>query len=161
MYQGHKLILFCYVSGNFFIRYSEHGTPFDSGLDETFVEEDIMANIGDEASGYFSDESDDEPDELKRDYVEEYPDENENGSKPLTKEKREKHHSKSPILTNTTLSVLRQMGRYLQMSRLLRSVSHDIIMCMTQFFDFYLYTVHHFFTSDLVSIRAFLYIFII
>lgn len=58
---------------------------------------------------------------------------------------------KAPILTNTTLTVLRQMGKYLQMSRLLKPIAYNIIMCMNQLFDFYLYAVHAFFTSDLVN----------
>lgn len=62
------------LSGNYFIRYSEHGTPFDSGLDETLTEEDIMLSIGDGASGYFSEESDEE--ERKNDLVDEFSDEN-------------------------------------------------------------------------------------
>lgn len=57
------------VIGNYFIRFSERGTPFDSRLDETLIEEDIMADVGEEASGYFSDDSDEEPYELKQDYV--------------------------------------------------------------------------------------------
>lgn len=70
--------------------------------------------------------------------------------RPLQKEKRDKHNAKIPILTNTTLTVLRQMGKYLQMSRLLKPIAYNIIMCMNQLFDYYLYAVHSFFTSDLV-----------
>lgn len=63
------------VIGNYFTRYAEHGTPFDTKLDETIIEEDILVNMCDEASGYFSEESD-ESDELKKDFVDEYVDEN-------------------------------------------------------------------------------------
>lgn len=66
------------------------------------------------------------------------------------KEKKEKTTRRAPILTNTTLSVLRQMGKYCQMSRLLSPVAFEITTSMTQFFDFYLFTVHSFFASDLV-----------
>lgn len=111
-------------------------------LDETIIEEDILAS--DNNSGYFTDESDEENEELKRDYVDEY-DEN------VAVKKREKHSNKSPILTNTTLTVLRQMGKYIQMSRLLKSIAYQIITCMNQLFDYYLYSVHLFFASDLVN----------
>ncbi|XP_049824964.1 syndetin isoform X2 [Aethina tumida] len=128
------------ITGNYFMRFAEHGTPFDMNLDETIIEEDILAS--DNNSGYFTDESDEENEELKRDYVDEY-DEN------VAIKKREKHSNKSPILTNTTLTVLRQMGKYIQMSRLLKSIAYQIITCMNQLFDYYLYSVHLFFASDL------------
>ena len=63
------------------------------------------------------------------------------------------HHqpSKGPLLTNTTLTVLRHCGKYLQMSRLLRTVAMDVIICFSQLFQYYLYAVHAFFTADHVS----------
>lgn len=51
------------------MRYLEHGTPFDNQLDESVIEEDILASVGDEASGYFSEESEEENEELRRDFV--------------------------------------------------------------------------------------------
>ncbi|XP_025830981.1 syndetin isoform X2 [Agrilus planipennis] len=144
------------IVGNFFLRYAQHGTPFDLSLDETITEEDILASVGDEASGYFSEESEEEEsEELRKDFVEDFVDET--APKIPQKDKREKHSVKAPILTNTTLTVLRQMGKYLQMSRLLRPIAFDIIMCMTQLFDFYLYTVHSFFASDLTVSGTSLY----
>lgn len=62
------------IIGNYFIRYAEHGTPFDSGLEEAINDDDILANEND-PSGYFSEESDDESEELKKDYVDEYAEE--------------------------------------------------------------------------------------
>lgn len=43
------------------------------------------------------------------------------------------------------------------MSRLLRPIAFDVIMCMTQLFDFYLYTIHLFFASDLTVASNSLY----
>jgi hypothetical protein len=57
---------------------------------------------------------------------------------------------KAPILTNTTLTVLRQCGKYVQMSHLLRPIAYEVIVCMSQLFDYYLFAVHTFFTADLV-----------
>lgn len=128
------------------MRFGDHGTPFDSGLDETIIEEDILAS---EAAT--SEDSDDEPEELQKDFVDEYTDEN----SEMLREKR--HSPKAPILTNTTLSVLRQMGRYIQMSRLLQPIACDVIVCMLQLFEFYLHAVHHFFASDLVTTLTKLY----
>jgi hypothetical protein len=61
---------------------------------------------------------------------------------------------KAPILTNTTLTILRQCGKYLQMSHLLRPIAYEVIVCMSQLFDYYLYAVHTFFTTDEVRRRA-------
>lgn len=55
------------------------------------------------------------------------------------------------MVTNTTLSILRVCGKYLQMSRLLRSIAVTVIQSMIQFYELCFYTVHSFFTSDLVS----------
>jgi hypothetical protein len=58
---------------------------------------------------------------------------------------------KAPILSNTTLTVLRQCGKYLQMSHLLRPIASDVIVCMCQLFDYYLYAVDAFFSTRPVS----------
>ncbi|XP_057652521.1 syndetin [Diorhabda carinulata] len=131
------------IIGNYFIRFAEHGTPFDTGLDNTVIEEDIMASEND-GSGYYSEESDDNQD-LENDYVEDL----NNLRNVNRKEKKEKSQTNTPILTNTTLTVLRQMGKYIQMSRLLKPIAFRIISSMNQLFDYYLYSVHLFFGSDL------------
>ena len=43
-------------------------------------------------------------------------------------------------------------GKYIQMMRLLKPIAFDVMTCMAQLFDFYLYTVYNFFGSELVSI---------
>lgn len=68
------------IIGNYFIRYAEHGTPFDNGLDDTVVEEDILA-LENDASGYFSEDSEEESEELRKDYVDEYADDTNNPNK--------------------------------------------------------------------------------
>ncbi|KAL3271972.1 hypothetical protein HHI36_022441 [Cryptolaemus montrouzieri] len=65
------------IYGNYFVRHANHGTPFDSGLDETIIDEDILADEND-ASGYFSEESEDESEEIKKDSDDET---NKNGGK--------------------------------------------------------------------------------
>lgn len=71
-------------------------------------------------------------------------------SKPSSKKMSRKEFMKAPILTNTTLTVLRLCGKYVQMSRLLRPIAFEVIVCMSQLFDYYLFAVHTFFTADLV-----------
>ncbi|XP_034238333.1 syndetin isoform X2 [Thrips palmi] len=144
------------VAGGYFSRFSESGTPFDLANFD-LQEEDILANISDEASGYFSDDSDEEvPEELKGDFV----DEGHGDPSVHTRVTRSKGRSslpKGPLLTNTTLTVLRHCGKYLQMSRLLRTVAMDVIICLSQLFQYYLYAVHAFFTTDLAVSQPNLY----
>ncbi|XP_018307537.1 syndetin [Mycetomoellerius zeteki] len=123
-------------------KYLEGGlSPFTIGLDDT-MDEDILMNDDLEQPAYFSDESDEDiPDELKHEYVDE-PDH--------TKVKKKcKLKQSGPMVTNTTLSILRVCGKYLQMSKLLRSIAVTVIQSMIQFFELCFYTVHLFFTSDL------------
>ncbi|XP_060534233.1 syndetin [Cylas formicarius] len=135
------------IIGNYFIRYADHGTPFDSGLDETFIEEDIL-QVERESLGCYSEESDDES-EKSNDYV--------NVEESECPVKKEKPDNKFQVLTNTSLTVLRQMGKYLQMSRLLKPIACEIICSMNQLFDYYLYSVNLFFASDLAVASGNLY----
>lgn len=119
-------------------------TPFDIFHDENVTNDDIF---GLEPDGNVSEDSDDEPEELRRDYVddadhlENTPSQSANTSPWKTKQ--------SVIVTNTTLSVLRNCGQYLQICRYLPQISLEVVMLMNQLFDYYFYTVHLFFTSDL------------
>ncbi|PSN30261.1 Syndetin [Blattella germanica] len=72
------------ITGGYFARYLESGSPFDIGLDDV-QEEDILANIGDEPSGH---------------------------TKPSSKRSSRREFMKVPILTNTTLTVLRHCGNF-------------------------------------------------
>lgn len=120
-----------------YFRSKSKSTPFDMFRNENLTNDDIF---GLEPELDASDESDDDPDELKREFV----DENE--------ERKEESPSKikdSVIVTNTTLSVLRNCGQYLQICRYLPQISLEVVMLMNQLFDCYFYTVHLFFTSDL------------
>ncbi|CAK9828590.1 Vps50 [Anthophora retusa] len=124
-------------------KYLEGGSsPFSIGLDDT-MDEDILINNEDNHQAYFSDESDDDiPDELKREYVDD-------SDHVKTNKKKGKLKLSGPMVTNTTLSILRVCGKYLQMSRLLRSIAVTVIQSMIQFYELCFYTVHLFFTSDL------------
>lgn len=98
---------------------------------------------------FYSESSDDsESEELKKDFVEENPT---TEIKKQKKPDRNKNKEDCPILSNTTLSVLRLCGKYLQMCRLLKPIALDVIKCMCQLFDYYLYNICHFFTKGLVS----------
>ncbi|XP_022119420.2 syndetin [Pieris rapae] len=118
-------------------------TPFEMFRNENVTNDDIF---GLEPESDVSEESEDEPDELKRDFVED----------AEVKESPSKV-ANSVIVTNTTLSVLRNCGQYLQISRYLPQIALEVIMLMNQLFDYYFFTVHLFFTSDLEVASSTLY----
>ncbi|XP_054168215.1 syndetin-like [Oppia nitens] len=55
-----------------------------------------------------------------------------------------------PIMTNTTLNVLRLFGKYIQMMSILRPIAFDAMICLFQLFDYYLYVVYKFFARDML-----------
>lgn len=75
------------------------------------------------------------------------------------------------IVTNTTLNVTRLFGRktneretfdlsvsidfsfsgrYMEMIEMLKPIAFDVVLCMTQLFDYYLYTIYSLFACDMV-----------
>ncbi|CAF1193168.1 unnamed protein product, partial [Didymodactylos carnosus] len=67
---------------------------------------------------------------------------------------RSKYHDKNgpAIVTNTTLNVTRLFGRYMQMIDVLKPIAFDVIICITQLFDYYLYTIYSLFACDMNEI---------
>ncbi|XP_068094573.1 syndetin isoform X2 [Hyperolius riggenbachi] len=138
--------------------YINTGNPFEiqSSLKEDEAEDVLAANGYEsdelEKSAYQEYDSDsDVPEELKRDYVDE-----QTGDAPSKSVSREtlRSHKRSdynlnkmnaPILTNTTLNVIRLVGKYMQMMTILKPIAFDVIHCMSQLFDYYLYAVYTFF----------------
>ncbi|XP_055843891.1 syndetin [Episyrphus balteatus] len=116
-----------YGSCGYFLRFSEKSSPFDGGLDAAMLEEDILSGIVDEASCYFSEESDDDK---------------------STQSKDDDGSVQQVIVNNTSLNVLRCIGRYLQMCKLLHCISPKIVSCMLELIDFYCYAVHEVFAKD-------------
>ncbi|XP_053914744.1 syndetin isoform X1 [Cuculus canorus] len=146
------------TTATLFEQYCNGGNPFeiqaDSKDDET---EDVLASNGyesdeQEKSAYQEYDSDsDVPEELKRDYVDE-----QTGDAPVKSISRETLRSRkrsdynlnkvnAPILTNTTLNVVRLVGKYMQMMNILKPIAFDVIHFMSQLFDYYLYAVYTFF----------------
>jgi len=65
------------------------------------------------------------------------------------------NYERPPLLTNTTLTVMRHCGKYLKICNILKSISEDVVTCLCQLFEYYLYSVHLLFTSDiLVSTKS-------
>ncbi|VDO08526.1 unnamed protein product [Rodentolepis nana] len=69
------------------------------------------------------------------------------------KQDRSSHNtaSNNPILASTTIEVLRLLGRYIQMMRLLRPIASDVMHSIGQIFDYYLYVVYCLFGRSLAS----------
>ncbi|XP_029733399.2 syndetin [Aedes albopictus] len=140
-----------YGSCGYFLRFTEKSSPFDGGFDCTMLEEDILAGIADESSYYYSEDSSDNN--------EAYFDQN-----PQPKQKAPPPAATTTIpnnsnmtVTNTSLTVLRCIGRYLYFCKLLHSIAPHIVMSMTELLDFYLYAVHDIFSRDLPVPRDNLY----
>uniref|UniRef100_A0A8D0WSU2 VPS50 subunit of EARP/GARPII complex n=1 Tax=Sus scrofa TaxID=9823 RepID=A0A8D0WSU2_PIG len=139
-------------------QYCSGGNPFEIQANHKDEEtEDVLASNGyesdeQEKSAYQEYDSDsDVPEELKRDYVDE-----QTGDAPVKSVSREtlKSRKKSdyslnkvnaPILTNTTLNVIRLVGKYMQMMNILKPIAFDVIHFMSQLFDYYLYAIYTFF----------------
>ena len=106
------------------MRFSENSSPFDlltfSSYDHSYDQEDILAGVADEASCYYSEDSSDNDNEL-------------------VNQKQEKEDSSQDTLTvnNTSLNILRIIGRYLKMCRLLYAISAHIIYSVRSIVQFY------------------------
>lgn len=99
--------------------------------------------VDEAASCYFSEESDDEPKSLHSN-GKEFDD---NSTTNLCDGAKLNH----VLINNTTLNVLRCIGRYVQMCKLLHTISPRIVASMLELIDFYLYAVLEIFSKDVVS----------
>ncbi|XP_044741720.1 syndetin [Chrysoperla carnea] len=147
------------TSDKYFIRFDVNYTPFDIKFDDTLTDENILSDTihDDDPNALHNTETDtdSENEEVTREFIDETQMINEtstnqnNHSIRKHRHGHEKSSGRHILLTNTTLSVLRQIGKYLQMSKLLQPISLDIFYCLTQLFEYYLYSVNSCFTSDL------------
>ena len=63
---------------------------------------------------------------------------------------RNRRRLELPILTNTSLMLLRLCGKYIHLMKDLQPIASDVFRAMTQLLDFYVIVVYNFFTKDLV-----------
>ncbi|KAF8795632.1 Syndetin like protein [Argiope bruennichi] len=139
---------------SFFKKQTDFSNPFDEKLEEE-EKEDILSPLETddlEKIHYNSDSDDSEiPDELKKEFI----DENAEDIPRKVQTKMSKKSSSSgrkkqvPILTNTALNVLRSFGKYMQMMSVLKPIAFDVLICMTQLFDYYMYSVYIFFAKEM------------
>lgn len=131
-----------YGSCGYFLRFSEKSSPFDGGFDESMLEEDILAGIADESSCYFSEESEEDSAGYNSTQA--------NGE-PENVLSLSADVAEPVIVSNSSINVLRCIGRYLQMCKLLHSISPQIVASMAELVDFYTYVIYHLFKNDLVK----------
>lgn len=117
-----------YGSCGYFVRFSEKSSPFENVFDQKMIEEDILSGIADETSCYYSEDSSD----------------NDNEVAPGSKDE-----AASLTVNNTSINILRIIGRYLKMGRLLSAVNTEIIFSMTELIDFYILAIYEIFSKDL------------
>ncbi|XP_064613648.1 LOW QUALITY PROTEIN: syndetin-like [Liolophura sinensis] len=142
----------------YFQKFKGDGNPFDIQKDEE-EHEDVLATNGMDDSGFgYKDDSDsdsDVPDELKQEFIDELAGETTPAKRSLKKLSRSRSNFRpAPIITNTTLNVVRVFGKYMQMMTYLKPIAFDVILCMSQLFDYYLYTVYTYFGTDLPELNS-------
>ncbi|XP_065897412.1 syndetin-like isoform X2 [Dysidea avara] len=138
--------------------YAGKGSRFESDVDPFTDDEadeeceEIMESTNPFGDGASDDEREDEENEdLHKEFVDEM---TEDTSKLFAKRIPRQVSSTStgggqgPILSNTTLTVLRLFGNYMQMMHVLKPIASDVLECITQLFDYYLYAIFTFFASD-------------
>lgn len=129
----------------YFVRFSEKSSPFENLFDQKMIEEDILAGISDETSCYYSSDSSDNDNDVNQIGIKD--------DKCIVTSSREnvaEHQSSN----NTTINILRIIGRYLKMGSLLSDVTTLIISSMTELIDVYIYAVHDIFSKDYISDAA-------
>ncbi|XP_049541614.1 syndetin [Anopheles darlingi] len=134
-----------YGSCGYFLRFTEKSSPFDGGFDSTMLEEDILAGIADESSYYYSEDSSDTNEPTAVPPVDRSP--------TIVAPEM----SASVVVVNTSLTVLRCIGRYLYFCKLLHPIAPHIVRSMTELIDYYIHAVHELFASDLPVSRDNLY----
>lgn len=121
-----------YGSCGYFVRFSEKSSPFENLFDQKMIEEDILSGIADETSCYYSEDSSD----------------NDNDNTNHNSSGDDKNQATLTV-NNTSLNILRVIGRYLKMCRLLYAISAHIIYSMTELIDFYIFAIYEIFGKDL------------
>ncbi|XP_041478383.1 syndetin-like [Lytechinus variegatus] len=153
---GRGTVLTSPTGRGFFSKYAEQGSPFDKQFASDEEEDEATANgpENERFLGYEDSDDSDVPDELKQDYVDEKTGEQPVKRNSLKKKKAERAYSKGPILTNTTLTVLRLCGKYMNMMSVLKPIAFDVVLCMSQLFDYYIFAVYTFFATDVSTMSG-------
>jgi hypothetical protein len=85
------------------------------------------------------DSGDEEPDELKQEFVDE---DARKANEAVSKKKLD-----GPLISSSAINMLRYIGRYLQMIRVLQDISFEICVGLKQIWEYYVYSMHQFFNA--------------
>merc|ERR1712142_1022804 len=148
-------------NSSLFQQFAMSGTPFDSLCQES-LEEDILIEGGECDHRNESDSEDDLSEEQKQELVEENRDMGRTGLTPLARIPSSSNTSTTTPLTgltvsNTAIMVLRLIGRYTHMMKVLTPIAEEVWKGICQLFEFYLYTVNMFFSRDLLDTEQSVY----
>lgn len=131
----------------YFKDFSDGSTPFDIHPEDDEKEDVFSYSFDSSGEGNDSDSDSEIPEELKQDYIDELPGEARSHRNYKRRVSHNKNKKNIPILTNTTINLLRVIGKYMQMITVLKPIAFDVIYSISQLFDYYLYTVFSFFGS--------------
>jgi len=147
-------------SSSLFQQFANSGTPFDSLCQES-LEEDILLEGGKHVPYQDSDSEDDLSEEQKQELVEENKDMGRTGLTPLARLPSTSTSTACPMsgltVSNTAIMVLRLVGRYSHMMKVLTPIAGEVWRGICQLFEFYLYTVNMFFSRDLMDVDQIVY----
>ncbi|CAG0890662.1 unnamed protein product [Darwinula stevensoni] len=125
-------------------------SPEELSLNQGDNDESLRMCMGgiDERNDEIQDDDEEEiPDELRGDYIDEV-----TGATVKTAVRQHRRTSEGgshvPLLTNTTLTVLRVSGKFFQMMLLLGPVAYNAFLCIQQLFDFYFHSILILFPFD-------------
>ncbi|GAV02132.1 hypothetical protein RvY_12734 [Ramazzottius varieornatus] len=133
----------------FFSSLTGQESPFDDVLHNEERSEDVLLDVG-EGDKTLSDSDDDVMEELKQEHIDE------TGERRTFDSVRQRRSSAfksialgGPVVTNSTLSVLRLFGRYLFFMSMLETNAPEVVNALSQLFDYYFYTVFSLFSTDI------------
>ena len=145
-----------------FKQFAEHGSPFDSLCQEKdVVNEDILQEAGGRSPAM--DDSDSE-DDLSEEQKQQLADENREGvhcsglnslaSSTAVPRPAPAIPRTGITVSNSAVTVLRLVGRYSHMMRVLTPIAGEVWLGVEQLFQYYLYTVNSFFTRDSLQVQS-------
>lgn len=131
---------------SFFANYEIEGNPFElkdhnsENLDFISVDEDKMESLDNEEEII--------PDELLVDFVDEP-----GLSEERINEIQDSKKSDTQLLSSSTIEVLKLVGNYMKLMKLLEPVSHIIFEGLTQILKYYLHSLHTIFSPPLHELK--------
>eukprot|EP01132_Coremiostelium_polycephalum_P001223 gene1223-1545_t len=92
-----------------------------------------------------NEEDSDEDEELKQEYINEDGEENDQQPQKQKKSKNSKEEEKGSVLvSSSTISFVRYIGKYLELMETIPNISSDIFLSICQLVEYYMYTIYSF-----------------